>query len=390
MKQKGTKLLIINTSVWAVMAVYTPFVAAYYTQCGLSTQQIGILLAIGPLMAILIQPQWARVSDATGKRRGILMLAALGSGVTVLLYTVKAGFYAFIIATVCFTAFQTAILPLSDALIIQTAHNQGSDFAKIRMGGTIGYAIVALVLGNFIETGSSAIFVLSAGAFLLLGGIVRLLPPDEKKMRSTDAAAQTGKGGKVFRTKEIYLVLFLALLLQVGLSVCSSFYSVYVIQLGYGQSVVGLSSCISALSELPILYFAHKLLKRYGAIPLLLFSVFMTSLRLILSCSGFLPLMLASQLLQSVTYMTSYYSCATYISENVLSGKISQGQSYLTMVQTGLGTILGTVLGGYITGITGIPKAFMLIAALITFAGILCLCVYRNQRRNMSWAEKRH
>ena len=80
----------------------------------------------------------------------------------------------------------------------------------------------------------------------------------------------------------------------------------------------------------------------------------MMATRLLLAGSGVLPLMLASQLLQSVTYMTTYYSCVVFISENVQEGKISQGQSRLAMVQAGIGAVVGSILGGCMTERLGV------------------------------------
>ena len=137
--------------------------------------------------------------------------------------------------------------------------------------------------------------------------------------------------------------------MQLGMSFTGTFYSVYVISLGYGQSIVGLSSFISAMSEVPILMCANRLIRRFGAVNLLIFSVLMMALRLLFAGSGVLPLMLLSQLLQSVTYMTSYYSCVMFISENVVEEKISQGQSRLAIVQAGIGAVSGNILGGLMT-----------------------------------------
>lgn len=168
------------------------------------------------------------------------------------------------------------------------------------------------------------------------------------------------------------------------MSFTGTFYSVYVISLGYGQSIVGLSSFISAMSEVPILMCANRLIRRFGAVNLLIFSVLMMALRLLFAGSGVLPLMLLSQLLQSVTYMTSYYSCVMFISENVMEGKISQGQSRLAMVQAGIGAVAGNILGGLMTDRFGVHRSFMVMSACVLLTACLnagLVCRYNRRKK---------
>lgn len=383
-KAMAYRLLAVNTFVWITTALYMPFIGAYYTQQGITPLQIGFLTSIGPVVSILIQPLWAYISDRIGRHRRVLIIVSIGSGVTILSYLVHVSFGAFVVATLLLTAFNTSILPLSDALVTNLAAKLNANFAHIRMGGTIGFAITALILGNFLKSRPALIFALGSAGYFLLVGFLMLLPED----REQAAGRRAGQGGpdskRIFKNKRIYLVLFLAFIMQLGMSFTGTFYSVYVISLGYGQSIVGLSSFISAMSEVPILMCANRLIRRFGAVNLLIFSVLMMALRLLLAGSGVLPLMLMSQLLQSVTYMTSYYSCVMFISENVVEGKISQGQSRLAIVQAGIGAVTGNILGGFMTSRFGIHRSFMVMSACVVLTACLnaaMVCRYNRRKK---------
>lgn len=373
------RLLAVNTLYWVSMALYTPFIIGYYTQKGISAMQIGVLAAIGPLVSIFIQPFWAYLSDKTHKRRLVLALVAFGSAAGILTYLCSEGFAAYVLATLLLTAFNTSLLPLCDALVTHIAAQNQVDFSRIRIGGTVGYAVTALLVGRFLEGTPVLIFLLGCAGFAAFGLSVLFLPKDEP----APAARERQSGGKVFRTRQIYFVLLIAFLLQVGLSVLGVYYPVLALDLGYGQSIVGLSSCISALSEVPILLFADRLVRRFGAVPLLIFSALMMALRMALCSTGWLPLMLISQLLQSVSYMTSYYSCVRFISENAYPDKISQGQSRLAIVQAGAGTVVGNLLGGWLTDHMGVPAAYRLVAAVVSLlAGLIALAYRRFLRKS--------
>ena len=60
----------------------------------------------------------------------------------------------------------------------------------------------------------------------------------------------------IFTTSEIYYVLAFAFVSQMGLGFSGSFLGRYVVELGFGQGLVGVLSAVSALSEVPILLFA--------------------------------------------------------------------------------------------------------------------------------------
>ena len=63
------RLLVVNSFVWASTGLYMPFIGAYYTQQGITPLQVGVLVSIGPVISILIQPLWAYMSDRSGRHR---------------------------------------------------------------------------------------------------------------------------------------------------------------------------------------------------------------------------------------------------------------------------------------------------------------------------------
>lgn len=175
----------------------------------------------------------------------------------------------------------------------------------------------------------------------------------------------------IFDTSEILFVLALALIESLGLGFCGSFMGSYAVELGFGSSLIGVLSCISALSEVPILLFAGKLVDRFGEIPLLIFSGVMMSLRLCLTGMGLVPAMISAQFLQSVTYMTTYICCTQYISKHVRAGKMSQGQSALAIVQSGLAAVASNLFGGMLVDAVGTRQAFFAVAAGVLAVALL-------------------
>lgn len=378
------RLFLINVSFWVACGSCAPFISAYYKRIGLSFTQIGVLLAIGPIFAIFIQPLWAMLSDRTGKRKLLLILLALCTAGAYLLYYLGESFAVCLLAVLVVSLFSLALLPLCDALVIDRANAYGFPFARIRIGGTLGYAAMVFGAGMFLEKFDGAQFAVAAVAYLLFAGAVMLLPQGgarEEAAPAREGAVPARKKAvpareSIFDTSEILFVLALALIESLGLGFCGSFMGSYAVELGFGSSLIGVLSCISALSEVPILLFAGKLVDRFGEIPLLIFSGVMMSLRLFLTGMGLVPAMISAQLLQSVTYMTTYICCTQYISKHVRAGKMSQGQSALAIVQSGLAAVASNLFGGMLVDAVGTRQAFFAVAAGVLVVALLVGGVY--------------
>lgn len=373
------RLFLINVSFWVACGSCAPFISAYYKRIGLSFTQIGVLLAIGPIFAIFIQPLWAMLSDHTGKRKLLLILLALCTAGAYLLYYLGASFAVCLLAVLVVSLFSLALLPLCDALVIDRANAYGFPFARIRIGGTLGYAAMVFGAGMFLEKFDGAQFAVASVTYLLFAGAVMLLPQGGAREEAAPARREATMAREeaaparesIFDTSEILFVLALALIESLGLGFCGSFMGSYAVELGFGSSLIGVLSCISALSEVPILLFAGKLVDRFGEIPLLIFSGVMMSLRLFLTGMGLVPAMISAQLLQSVTYMTTYICCTQYISKHVRAGKMSQGQSALAIVQSGLAAVASNLFGGMLVDAVGTRQAFFAVAAGVLVVALL-------------------
>lgn len=392
------RLFLINVSFWVACGSCAPFLSAYYKRIGLSFTQIGVLLAIGPIFAIFIQPLWAMLSDRTGKRKLLLILLALCTAGAYLLYYLGTSFAVCLLAVLVVSLFSLALLPLCDALVIDRANAYGFPFARIRIGGTLGYAVMVFGAGMFLEKFDGAQFAVASVAYLLFAGAVMLLPQGRARKEAVPACKEAASARKeaasarkevapaweeavparesIFDTSEILFVLALALIESLGLGFCGSFTGSYAVELGFGSSLIGVLSCVSALSEVPILLFAGKLMDRFGEIPLLIFSGVMMSLRLCLTGMGLVPAMISAQLLQSVTYMTTYICCTQYISKHVRAGKMSQGQSALAIVQSGLAAVASNLFGGMLVDAVGTRQAFFAVAAGVLVVALLVGGVY--------------
>lgn len=396
----GVNFFFINALVYISFAFYTPFLSAYFSKAGINAVQIGIILTIGPILSIFVQPLWAILSDRTGRRKDVLSLVALGSALAMLTYYIGNTFLTFFLATFLVSTFTTALVPLSDAIIIRSATKHRLDFSKIRLGGTVGYAIIVIIAGAIVKQNPQIQFALGAVGFLVFFLVVRGKLTDEGKedknattgLPEDAKSSPTGKKRvkvlnllSIFTSKQIIFVLAFALISQMGLSFHYSFLGVYLTNMNLSEGTIGLINSISAMSEIPVLFLINRLMRRMSSMKILLISCLLLSFRFLLITSGGLPIIFLAQAMHGITYMTIYFSCATFISQNVKPEKQSQGQSILSITQGGIGSILGNIIGGELVDSIGLKASYRtmsLILFLVVLAIAFLQMIYTRKTRH--------
>lgn len=388
-KRMGIHLFLINAFVFIPTAQYTPFLSAYYSKQGISALKIGILLTIGPIVSIIIQPIWAYISDRTGKRKLVLCFVVLGTASALLSYYLGNTFLSFFIAALLLAVFVTSIIPLNDAYTLHIAHKYELDFSKIRMGGTIGYATTVIFAGEIVKQHPSIGFLMGSIAYVILFLLIVKLPKEEYTDLSVSERKHASERPKdrrsrfhIFESKEIYFILAYAFINQVGLSFNYSFLGVYMLNMGMTESTMGLINCISAFSELPVLLLINRITKKVSPMKISLIACILLSLRILAATGGSLPFVIISAVLHGMTFMTVYFSCVVYISKNVKQENQSKGQSVLTITQAGLASITGNIVGGFLVDKLGLKSSYLIMAtAVITMAGLITLLQYLYEKK---------
>lgn len=165
-----TSLFFANVLYWVCAGVYSPFLSAHYTSLGLSAAQTGILLAATPVCALAIQPLWSTIADKLGRpRRGHRDPLPCGGGTRSAVLPgvdVRPGPS----RNLCVLGVFLGAPALSDSLVIELADRSGLDFSRIRMGGTIGYAIVVLIVGRLLDMAPQIQFAVVSAALVVFAG----------------------------------------------------------------------------------------------------------------------------------------------------------------------------------------------------------------------------
>lgn len=379
----GLNLLMINAFVYITFSLYTPYLTSYYSKAGLNALEIGILIAIGPVIAILIQPLWAIISDKTGRKKDVLSLVVLGSALSMFSYYIGKSFLTFFLASFLLALFSTSIVPLCDAIVLHSAHKNRFDFSKIRMGGTLGFAFVVIISGAIVKMNPELQFVMGFGGYMILFLFVRKLPREEadgteqeKKIHNPNRSLKDRLNIlNIFESKQIFFILAFAFINQVGLSFTYTFLGVYMVKLGLSEGTIGIINSIAAFSELPVLLLINRVLGKISAMKIIITGCFLLGLRLMAVTGENIIFFGISQAIHGLTFMTIYYSCAVFISKNVKPENQSQGQSILAIVQAGIGSIVGNVAGGMLVDVFGLKNSYIIMTVTVISVTVLILII---------------
>ena len=374
-------LFLMNSLYYMVVSTFMPYMTAYYRSLGFSMMQVGVLASVGSICAILVQPLWSNLSDRIGNRRIVLRILLAGSFFTVLLYLLPRTFWGLLVVVTLFQAFFTAVMPVHDAISLTYCNQRGKSYAFVRSGGTIGYTILVFFTGRLAgETtvGMSSLFIMAAGGFLLMLILTRFMPQDGNGVANRRLASV----GTLLRNRRLVLFLLYAFAYQLGFVFIYSFGPINIRNLGMSNQHIGYSMAIAAVSELPVLLFIDKVLKRHSPARIMLLSGFVLAIRLMLTAvaTDFADIALAYSL-HGLCYMTSFYCGIQFINREVPAELKASGVGLLSLIQVGFASIFSSIGGGWLSDRLTIPTVFRLDAVFIFTLAATGTAVYLLRNR---------
>lgn len=349
-------LLFFYVFIYMGNAVYGTFLPLYFQKIGFTQSQIGTLLSLGPLIAILAQPVWGTLSDRARTKNSILLLLIAGSGAATLLYPLSDRFMYLLVMICVFTFFQTSIFAVSDAITLEALdRRKKGNYSYIRLGGTIGFGIMSILFGLVAEKRIDLMFGIYTSVLVVCFLLVLKFPRIE---------GHQSKGRKLriwvlFGNRKLVLYLAANFILQISLGYYYTFFPLYFKELGGDSSWLGWSMVISSLSELPFLLLSQKIFKHMKIPHILLGAGAASALRWFLFSAIHDPhWMLPVQVLHGMIFIVLSVTLATVINQEVPSELKASGQAFNGLLSLGLARIIGSFAGGIASDAFGIRSVF--------------------------------
>ncbi len=243
-------------------------------------------------------------------------------------------------------------------------------YGRVRMGGTLGWGLVAPLAGILIAKNglSWAFWIYSLCMFIALLISQNFFYTEQKEQSSFLRGVQS-----LFTNRPLMLFLFMAFICGTAFATINNYLFAYMYQLQIDESKMGYVLTVATVAELPVLFFADRLLIRFKPRGLLILSMAATGLRLILlALFNTLPGILFFQLINGLTFPALWVAGVSYANENAPAGLSATAQAVFGTMIFGFGAATGGFLGGILLEKLGGQMMYATFGAMV----LVMLAVY--------------
>ena len=169
---------------YAALAMFMPFIVLFYQEIDFNGPQIAVLSGIPPLITLFAAPFWTSIADSTGRHRLVMSLGIGVAVVTILLLQYMNVFAAILLTVLIFFFFFSPVASLSDSATMAMLGKDRAMYGRVRLGGTIGWGLFALVAGILVDNYGLKIAFWGFSFFTLINlGIAQKLVYDDFKLK---------------------------------------------------------------------------------------------------------------------------------------------------------------------------------------------------------------
>ena len=350
---------------FAAVGIYIIFLPKVLLDIGYSTYDIGIILALAPLMRFVTPFLFLKHIKLNQRVFKISLIISIISAS--LFYVTINNFYAFILNNGILGICLSLILPYIETIALTELGKER--YGKSRLYGSIGFMLVALVLAKFLHTPEVALHYYLA--MTLLTALFSFLILKYDVVHENTTKNKNTKSFSMLKYWPFWLSLFL---MQVSFGGFYNFFTIYETSNGISLEMVSYLWSFGVVCEIFMLYFQAPILKN-NLLTIIKFSIFITAIRWLL-----LYLYADSLIITFLTQAIHAFSFGLYHSAVILclyslykDKKLAQ--QFMYGVAYGLGGFVGAIISGWLYS----DKLF-LYSAIIAFLSFISLSLMKKRR----------
>jgi PPP family 3-phenylpropionic acid transporter len=351
----------------------------YLEARGLTAAEIGIVMALAQGLRVVGPAAWGWLADHTSHRVAILRFTAFAACVSFAPILLPGGFGFVFAVMLVYHLFLTAQVPVAEA--IAAMHLRGDPHAAARYGrlracGSIGFIVLVLLTGALLDrTG------LAPTPYLVLGllavtfastCIVHDAPAGEAHHERISVRARMREPRVRWFFASVLLMIF-------AHSALYTYLSIYLAQLGYSKTEIGVLWVLGAVTEIVLFYLQGRLFLRFDLLRLVEASLIVAVVRffLIAELAQIVLVLVLAQLMHAVTFAVHHSACVLTIQRWFPGSAAARGQALYTSVGYGIGGTLGSLVAAWLWKEVS-PGAAFLSSSL---AALLGWCAVRRARK---------
>jgi MFS transporter, PPP family, 3-phenylpropionic acid transporter len=375
------RVALLYAAVYLHYGVYGAFMPLWFQHKGMSSAQIGTLIALPVLLRVLFVAPVTALADRLRRVREVLFVCIALTAALVLVLQWVSGYVALL---VFFTLFAVAWDPLpilADGYASAAVRVRNLDFGRMRMWGTISLVCTAMAGGRVLDhLGVDLIPVLTCLLLLAPLLIIPFLPPDRLFGESVRAAP--GEWRCIINDGPAMLVLVGVSLLMGSSAILLGFGAIQWSAKGLSNGSIGLLYGVAAASEILVFSFAQTLLGKRSELWLLVVGAALTTVRWLgMATDPGFEVLTCLALLQGPSATATIAGSILYIARRFPTHLVATANG-VNAVLVGISASAAIFAGGYLwealKALAYLPMAGMSLVALAIF-----LVAVRRQRRSL-------
>ncbi|MEA3499375.1 MAG: MFS transporter [Campylobacterota bacterium] len=345
---------------FAAVGVYIIFLPKVLHDIGYTPADIGIVLALAPLMRFLTPFLFLKHIELSQTLfKSILILSVFSAS---LFYITIDNFYLFMINNAILGVCLSLLLPYIELIAIKELKNS---YGKSRLYGSIGFMLIGLVLANYLTVPQVALhYYLVATVFTALFAYSLLQYDDE-----THIQTEEDEKFSLLKYWPFWLSLFL---MQVSFGGFYNFFTIYESSYGISLELISYLWAFGVICEIAMLYYQAPILQN-NLLNIIKISIFITAVRwlLLFIFPESISVSFFTQSLHAFSFGLYHSAVVIYLYKLYANKKLAQ--QFMLGVAYGLGGFVGAIIAGWTYG-----EYLFLYSAGLSFLAFLSLSRFKT------------
>jgi len=366
---------------YAALGAFTPFWNLFLKARGFDVAAISVLMSLWYATRIVAPSTWSWLAGRSPRPVTWLRLGCLLTLLTFAVFLLPLNLAAMFLAMSAFCFFYNAVMPQFEALTLSHLGGRSESYGRIRVWGSIGFIGVVLALGVLFDHVS--VQWLPALMLPLYGALLASACANDYAPSANQPAEAASDGfGERLRQPGVLAFFVVALLMQVSFGPLYTFFSIYLEEHGYRAATLGLYWGLGVAVEIVMFYASARLLRRFGALALLLASLLAAALRWTLT--GLWPgqpaILALAQILHALCFAAFFAASMQYLAVYFPGRHNGHAQGVFYGFSSGVGGVLGALGSGYAWQYGNGRLAFLLAAGVALVAALVAVIWLRPKR----------
>lgn len=379
MSQPYARIALFYAALYCTQGIITPYFPVWLRGQHVSVGAVSLLLTLTYFACVIANPLFSHLGDSTGRLRDLLRGLAVAIAVLYANYLLTHSIPVIVGTALLISLLIPAMFPLADRFAMQAQTELGSSFGRLRLWGSVGFAIGTLAAGRLLipRFGTGAVVAMVAVAFTMVAALSMTLPD----LRSRPHRATRPPLAEVVADRRFLAVLTAAALVQGSNGFLYSLSSIYWNDHGISTGVVSLFWLVGIVSEILAFYLGSKVVHGIRVETLLLIAIAGTVVRwLVLGSTTAVAAVLAAQVLQACTITVNVLALMTYVDRHIPTTLRASAIGLYPSLAMGILLPAGIFLGSRVYESTAV-SGFYVMAALAACAAVPALLLRAGRSR---------